>query len=75
MHVEPMRPVLKAPGSILLKVRYDGPLSKFAFNFNLGRYIEVVNESAAERHVGIAALHEEMCTKLKTAVGRCRLIR
>jgi hypothetical protein len=28
----------------------------------------VVNESAAERHVGIAALHEEMCAKLKTAV-------
>jgi hypothetical protein len=33
-----MRPVLKAPGTILIKLRYNGLLSKFAFNFNLRRY-------------------------------------
>jgi len=33
-----MRPVLKAPGSTLLKLRYDGPLPNFAFKFNLRRY-------------------------------------
>jgi len=32
-----MKPVLKAPGSMLLKLRYDGLLSNFAFYFNLRR--------------------------------------
>ena len=31
MQVDPMKAVLKAPRSMLLKLRYDGPLSKFAF--------------------------------------------
>jgi len=35
---EPMKSVLKAPGPMLLRLRYDGPLSNFAFNFNLRRY-------------------------------------
>ena len=35
------KPVLKAPGSMILKLRYDGPLSKFSFNFNLRRFSEV----------------------------------
>jgi len=33
-----MKPVLKAPGTMLLKLRYDGPLSNFGFNFDLRRY-------------------------------------
>jgi hypothetical protein len=33
-----MKPVLKTPGPTLLKLIYDGPLSNFAFNFNLRRY-------------------------------------
>jgi hypothetical protein len=33
-----MNPVLTVPGSVLLKLRYDGPLSKFAFKFNLRRF-------------------------------------
>ena len=40
MQVEPIKPVLKAPGSMLLKLRYDGPLSNFAFKVNLRRYNE-----------------------------------
>ena len=39
--VERMKPVLKAPGSVDLKLRYDGPLSNFAFNFKLRRYNQV----------------------------------
>jgi hypothetical protein len=31
--------VLKAPGSLLLKLRYDGLLSNCNFHFNLHRYI------------------------------------
>jgi hypothetical protein len=33
-----MKPVLKAPGSVDLKLRCPGPLSIIAFNFNLRRY-------------------------------------
>ena len=38
VQVDPMKSVLKAPGSMLLKLRYDGPLSNFAFKFDLRRY-------------------------------------
>jgi len=38
VHVEPMKPMLKAPGIKRLKLKYDWPLSKIAFNFNLRRY-------------------------------------
>jgi hypothetical protein len=30
--------MLKAPGTTRLKLKYDDPLSNFAFNFNLRRY-------------------------------------
>ena len=40
MQVDPIKPNLKAPGSKRLKLKYDEPLSNFAFNFNLRRYIE-----------------------------------
>jgi hypothetical protein len=33
-----MKPLLKAPGSMLLKPTYGEPLSTFAFKFNLHRY-------------------------------------
>ena len=47
MHVDLRKPfcdlieaVLKPPGYMLSKLRYDGPLSKFEFSINLRRYIE-----------------------------------
>jgi hypothetical protein len=36
-----MKSVLKAPGTMLLKLGYDEPLSNVAFNFNLRRYTVV----------------------------------
>jgi hypothetical protein len=33
-----MKPVWKLPGSMLLKLRYDGALSNVAFNLILRRY-------------------------------------
>jgi hypothetical protein len=33
-----MTPALKAPGIERLKLKYDDPLSNFAFKFNLRRY-------------------------------------
>jgi len=38
VQVEPIEPMLKAPGTKRLKLRYDESLSNFAFNFNLHRY-------------------------------------
>ena len=38
MQVDPIKPNLKAPGNKRLKLIYHGPLSNFAFNFNLRRY-------------------------------------
>ena len=38
VQVEPIKPMLQAPGTELLKLKYDGPLSNFAFRFSLRRY-------------------------------------
>jgi len=40
VQVDPIKPMLKAPGIKLLKLKYDKPLSNFAFKFNLRRYSE-----------------------------------
>jgi hypothetical protein len=38
-----MKPVFKAPGIMLLILRYDETASNFAFKFNLRRCIEVAS--------------------------------
>ncbi len=38
VQVEPMKPMLKAPGTKRLKLKYDGPLSFCALKMNLRRY-------------------------------------
>ena len=55
MQVDPIKPVLKAPGSMLLKLRCDGPLSSVAFNFNLRRYTltSIVKHFAWQGNIGI----------------------
>ena len=40
MQVDPIKATLKAPESMHLKLIYDGPLSNFAFKFDLRRYSE-----------------------------------
>ena len=35
-----MKPVLIVPGPMLLKLRYDEPLSNFALSFDVRRYIQ-----------------------------------
>ena len=42
MHVDPMKPTLKAPESKRLKLKYGKLLSRFAFKFHLRRYTEEV---------------------------------
>jgi len=66
-----MKPVLKAPGSMLSKLINNEPLSSFAFNFNLRRYNEgflervplLASLTAAER----ARIADAMETKIYTA--------
>ena len=38
MQVDPIKPTLKAPGTMLLTLGYDEQLSDFAFKLNLCRY-------------------------------------
>ena len=38
MQFDPIRPTLKAPGTMRLKLKYGKPPSNFAFKFNLRRY-------------------------------------
>jgi hypothetical protein len=47
VQVEPMKPVLTAPGIKRLKFKYDWPLSIFAFNFNMRCYIEHFSDETA----------------------------
>ena len=35
MQVDPIKPTLKVPGAKRLKLKYNEPLSNFAFNFNV----------------------------------------
>ena len=39
VQVDPIKPILKPPGTKRLKLEYDGLLSNFAFNSNLRRYM------------------------------------
>ena len=41
MQVDPIKPTLKAPETMRLKLEYGKLLSSFAFNFNLHRYMMV----------------------------------
>ena len=47
VQVVPMKPVLKAPGSMLLKLSYDELLSSFALNIDLRRYTTVMVTATA----------------------------
>ena len=52
VQVDPIKPTLKAPGTKRLELNYDGPLSNFAFNFNLRRYnlVHVMIDEPDEFH-------------------------
>ena len=53
MHVDPIKPMLKAPRTNLLKLKYDALVSSFAFNSNLRRYTtERINKLDAQLNSG-----------------------
>jgi hypothetical protein len=46
VQIDPIKPTLKAPGTKPSKLKYDKPLSSFAFNVNLRRYnLEAMSHS------------------------------
>ena len=57
MQLEPFKPTLKAPGTYLLKLKYDEVFPGFAFNFNLRRYTKAFyNFNLAAHQVGRRSL-------------------
>jgi hypothetical protein len=76
-----MKPLLKAPGSKLLKLQRDKLLSSFAFNFNLRRCTTVTADTW--QHVAVAVdTTAATASQVKIyldgvevtgTVGRCRL--
>jgi hypothetical protein len=64
VQVEPMKSVLIAPGTMLLDLTHDEPLSNFAFNLDLRRYSTVKPDYAA---------CVDIATRASLKVGWCRL--
>ena len=50
MQVDPIKPKIKPPGTKPLKLDFNEPLSNFAFEFNLRRYIKAI--CCAQRDYG-----------------------
>jgi hypothetical protein len=70
-----MKPVLTAPGTVLLKLRYDEPPSPFPFNFNLrGSIMAFAHAAPAAAAAALfAAFGPEAVKFFALQVGRCRL--
>jgi len=73
MQVDPIKPMVKAPGAKRLRLKNDESLSNFDFNSNLRRYTEVV-VLATGGSIGFGSPQTLTDTGLKLAkVWRCRL--
>jgi hypothetical protein len=83
MQVDPVRPTLKPPGIMLLKLIYNEPLSNFAFDFNLRRYTKAAKAAPAApvsaapvssgKFGALTATKGGKGTMQINQVGRCRL--
>jgi hypothetical protein len=75
VQVDPIKPMLKAPGIKLLQLKYHRPLSKFAFKFNLRCYSQVV--AAAQRAGATSAdtaMSRDMIAWIKAAKAHCSYV-
>ena len=71
MRVQPMKPMLKAPRTILLTPECDEPLSTFAFKFDLRRSNEVELDTGGEKRiVRVLASNIEKCESTILSLGR-----
>ena len=70
MQVDPIKPMLKPPGTKCLKLKYDEVLSNFAFKSNLHRYTLAGFATAAEEDEAVLeqggmAARMEMCVRYR----------
>jgi len=73
VQVDPMTPMFKPPGTNILTLKCDEPLSAFAFKFNLRRYIgahavDTYAQFADQNKVALRQLPPPRIAK----VGLCR---
>jgi len=61
VHVDPIEPTLKAPGTKLLKLTYDEPLPNFAFKFNLRRYMAVARGAVGRCRLPVSKPELKAC--------------
>ena len=66
VQVDPVKPMLKPPETKRLKPKCDGPLSNFAFEFNLRRYNEGLTMTSG---TGAAAAAQEKAPMMHQPVG------
>ena len=73
MHVDPIKPTLKPPGTERLKLIYYGPLSNLAFKFNLRRYsmgdLGLRCRDVRTREVGIQDIHSKAGAYTRSLFG------
>ena len=69
VQVDPMKPRLKAPGTMLLKLRYDEPHSNFAFNFNLRLYNVDMEVTIATKLEPLTQRGEDFCEAKLAGAG------
>ena len=65
MQVDPIKPTLKPPKTKLSKLKYDKPLTNFAFKCNLRRFSMAL--------IALNCLLLAMYDPLSPEVGQCRL--
>jgi len=73
VQVAPIKPTLKAPGSKRLKLNFYGPLSNFAFKFNLRRYTKAAGGEGGDSEGGDGAVEHAAAAVAAPTVRRCRL--
>jgi hypothetical protein len=67
-----MTPLLKAPGTSLLKLRYDEPVSNVAVKFNLRRY--TVEDAAVLTQRGAPGAQQQGLTLVHFSAQRERFV-
>jgi len=70
VQVAPIKPTLKAPGPMYLKLRYDGTVLNFAFKFSLRRYTKGFSETEEVVQYGRAVQVDPIKPPLKSPVSR-----
>jgi hypothetical protein len=63
VQLDPIQPTLKAPGIKLLNLKFDKPLSNFAFKFKLRRFVEGYGAVLPTHDAQVGCLHFQIYGK------------